>query len=326
MTHREFGVSKRRLLAFRWFFLWVSRPRRLPLPSRERRVSSLTAFARPKAPCGVTVNQTLYPPLTRAGKAGGAAGSDAALHMQLARDPTGTRPLFWTRHGDKIAFASEIQPLLRLPWVSRDLALDHIAEYLSFRYVHAPRTLYRSIHSIPPGHVLRLRSDGERMDRWWSPSWSPPGTGRPQDLADIPDRFDVILRRSVQKRIRSTHEDIAVLLSGGLDSSAILYHAAETCDRPLGFTLAWFQQHHPDWIMYRCDKKTVAFWGSETAPHGSVPIDFTNPAVVEWQMANQSSQAAALGYDSMAFDNVLELLIILFSWLVERKIIPIGLV
>ena len=34
----------------------------------------------------------------------------------------------------------------------------------------------------------------------------------------------------------------------------------------LGFTLAWFQQHHPDWIMYRCDKKTVAFWGSETAP------------------------------------------------------------
>ena len=48
MTHREFGVSKRRLLAFRWFFLWVSRPRRLPLPSRERRVSSLTAFVRPQ--------------------------------------------------------------------------------------------------------------------------------------------------------------------------------------------------------------------------------------------------------------------------------------
>ena len=71
----------------------------------------------------------------------------------------------------------------------------------------------------------------------------------------------------------------------------------------LGFDLAWFQQHHPDWIMYREDRKTVAFWGTETAPRGSVPIDFTNPKVVDWQMANQSATAASQGYDSMAFDN-----------------------
>jgi len=71
----------------------------------------------------------------------------------------------------------------------------------------------------------------------------------------------------------------------------------------LGFTLDWFQAHHPDWVMYRCDRKTVAFWGAETAPHGSVPLDFTNADVIEWQMANQSSIAHRLGYSAMAFDN-----------------------
>jgi hypothetical protein len=71
----------------------------------------------------------------------------------------------------------------------------------------------------------------------------------------------------------------------------------------LGFDLAWFQEHHPDWVMYRCDKTTVAFWGTETAPHGSVPLDFTNPEVIEWQMANQSALAYHLGYGAMAFDN-----------------------
>jgi hypothetical protein len=71
----------------------------------------------------------------------------------------------------------------------------------------------------------------------------------------------------------------------------------------LGFDLSWFLQNHPDWVMYRCDRKTVAFWGDETATGGSVPLDFTNPDVVEWQIVNQSTTARKLGYSAMAFDN-----------------------
>jgi asparagine synthase (glutamine-hydrolysing) len=162
--------------------------------------------------------------------------------LWLTRDATGTRPLYWTRQGNKVAFASEIPPLLGLPWVSREFASDHIAEYLSFRYVHAPRTLYRAVQEVPPGHILRIQAGGERMDRWWSPSWAPPGTGRPSDLADIPDRLDMVLRRSVEKRIHSSNVDIAVLLSGGLDSSAILYHVSEACKQPTSFTLTFEEE------------------------------------------------------------------------------------
>ena len=63
------------------------------------------------------------------------------------------------------------------------------------------------------------------------------------------------------------------------------------------------QTQHPDWILYQCDRKTVAFWDGQTAPTGSVPLVYTNPDVIAWQVGNQSVLADSLGYDSMAFDN-----------------------
>ena len=70
-----------------------------------------------------------------------------------------------------------------------------------------------------------------------------------------------------------------------------------------GFDLAFWNSYHPEWVLYKCDRKTVAFWDGQTAQTGSVPLDFTNPEVVEWQVLNQSAHAVALGYDAMAFDN-----------------------
>jgi len=71
----------------------------------------------------------------------------------------------------------------------------------------------------------------------------------------------------------------------------------------LGFTLSFFLKNHPDWILYRCDRKNVAFWDGQSGDTGSVPLDFTNPDVIEWQIRNQSVHAANLNYDMMAFDN-----------------------
>lgn len=71
----------------------------------------------------------------------------------------------------------------------------------------------------------------------------------------------------------------------------------------VGFDLAFWLSEHPDWILYRCDRRTVAFWDGESGNTGSVPLDFTSPDVIEWQVRNQSTFADAMGYDAMAFDN-----------------------
>ena len=116
-----------------------------------------------------------------------------------------------------------MRSLLGLPWVSREIAKENLAEYLSFRYTHAPRTLLRDIQAAPPGHVVRIDSAGIRMERWWHPTWWAPGQPVP-DFSQIVDRVDTALRRSVERRIRAS-QPLGLLLSGGLDSAAILHHA-----------------------------------------------------------------------------------------------------
>jgi len=157
--------------------------------------------------------------------------------LWLARDPTGTRPLFFSHRTPRIAFSSTLPSLLALPWVSRDIATEHLAEYLSFRYVHAPRTLVRDVSQVPPGHIARIDRSGVRIDRWWHPKWSSPDESV-ASADTLADRIDTALRHAVERHTR-TIVPTGILLSGGLDSAAILHHArATTGQTPPTFTVA----------------------------------------------------------------------------------------
>jgi asparagine synthase (glutamine-hydrolysing) len=154
--------------------------------------------------------------------------------LYLLRGAVGARPLFWAGKAGKFAFCSELPPLLELPWVSRDLAMEHIAEQLSFRYVHAPRTLVRDIQAVPAGHYLRITSKEQTLESWRTPNWCPVDQEQPAELETV-DRLDHLLRRSVERRLRGDGPT-GVLLSGGLDSSAILHHACVHSSPPPTFT------------------------------------------------------------------------------------------
>lgn len=64
--------------------------------------------------------------------------------------------------------------------------------------------------------------------------------------------------------------------------------------------LSYWQQSHPDWILYQCDRKTPAYLNQQAA----VPLDFSNSAVQQWQLATFGGQAQRLGYDALAVDDV----------------------
>jgi hypothetical protein len=65
-------------------------------------------------------------------------------------------------------------------------------------------------------------------------------------------------------------------------------------------SLAWWKRNHPDWIEYRCDRKTVAFEYGER----DVPFDIANPAALAYQRTSAVDPALAAGYRGMAFDNL----------------------
>ena len=94
--------------------------------------------------------------------------------LHLLRDPFGIRRLFFVQKGGKIAFSTQARNLLELPWVSRELARENLSEFLSFRYVHAPRTLGAGPLS-GPGAQARWRHYYDRFgagkaDRYLDPS------------------------------------------------------------------------------------------------------------------------------------------------------------
>ncbi len=149
--------------------------------------------------------------------------SSGRLH--LARDPFGVRHCFWSARGERLAFATTLRGLLELPGIGRELARENLAEFLSFRYVHAPRTLLRDVRAIPPGHMLVAEPGGEpRVEAWHRLKYAPPYCPNPPDpetLAEIERR----LFRSVAARA-SGRDRVGIFLSGGLDSSAITWLAS----------------------------------------------------------------------------------------------------
>ncbi|GAC1566045.1 MAG: hypothetical protein NVS3B14_05950 [Ktedonobacteraceae bacterium] len=64
--------------------------------------------------------------------------------------------------------------------------------------------------------------------------------------------------------------------------------------------LAYWKTTHPDWILYQCDRQTPAYEDGLS----NVPFDFTNPAVIAWQLQTYFLPASENGYDAIAADNV----------------------
>ncbi len=164
--------------------------------------------------------------------------------IHLVRDRLGIRPLFYARAHGRFAFASELPALLQVPWVSRDLAREHIAEYLSFRVVHAPRTLLKQVEQVEPAHWLRAKHDNQQSRRYWSPLYAHKGAGSPPARESVKQLQDAV-QHAVQRRLKGGLPT-GLYLSGGLGSTAI-GAAAKRLTRPLPtFTVAFADDPNPE--------------------------------------------------------------------------------
>ena len=139
----------------------------------------------------------------------------------LARDRLGIRPLYWTSQGGFLSFASELKSLFVDPRLSAELdpvALDQVFTYWS---PLAPRTAFRGIQTLPPGH--RLVIDGkrrQRIERYWGLQFPAAGAERRDDADTCAEQLRDLLVDAARLRLRAD-VPVGAYLSGGLDSSAI---------------------------------------------------------------------------------------------------------
>jgi asparagine synthase (glutamine-hydrolysing) len=138
--------------------------------------------------------------------------------LLLARDRLGVKPVYYYRNDRFLAFASEIKSLLEVESIPREVDPESLDMYLSLRYVPGPRTMFKNIFRLQPGHILVADDSGVRTTKYWDITYPDLEPRSPECLLG---QFRELLEESVRMRLIS-EVPLGVFLSGGLDSSAIL--------------------------------------------------------------------------------------------------------
>jgi asparagine synthase (glutamine-hydrolysing) len=139
----------------------------------------------------------------------------------LARDRLGKKPLYYWHHGPLFLFASEPKALLCHPAVSRALDWPAFHHYLAFGYTPAGRSIFDSIHKLPPAHTATLDAGRLTLGRYWQ---LPSGVS-PMRLQPTIEESAAAVREELREAVRLRLESdvpLGVFLSGGLDSSAVV--------------------------------------------------------------------------------------------------------
>ena len=143
--------------------------------------------------------------------------------MFIARDRLGVKPLYLSRTGERLRFASSLPALLQGGDIAKTLDAVALNHYLNFHaVVPAPRTILAGVEKLPPATWMRIDADGKiEQKTWWTLQFGPQGDEAGYGLEEWRDQVLHTMREAVAIRQRAA-VDVGVLLSGGVDSSMLV--------------------------------------------------------------------------------------------------------
>jgi asparagine synthase (glutamine-hydrolysing) len=155
----------------------------------------------------------------------------------MARDRVGIKPLYYYVGQTFLSFASEIKALLADSEVKREIDPSMIDRFLTYYYVPGDKTLLRNVFKLEPGHTLIAKDGRCELRRYWDLDFSHPDSFT--SSRDFADRLVALLEETVQAHLISD-VPLGFLLSGGIDSTAMLSFAAQKAAAPIStFTIGF---------------------------------------------------------------------------------------
>ncbi|WP_420024723.1 asparagine synthase (glutamine-hydrolyzing) (plasmid) [Cereibacter azotoformans] len=167
----------------------------------------------------------------------------------LARDRMGEKPLYWGWAGASLVFGSELKALRQHPGFPREICRHALAQYLTFAYVPAPRSIHPGVYKLEPGCILEIngapppappatplrpeqRHGTLSIRRYWSLNEMIEAGHRTlfTDETEAISALETTLRAAVQRQMLSD-VPLGAFLSGGIDSSLIVALMQEQSDR-----------------------------------------------------------------------------------------------
>ncbi len=174
---------------------------------------------------------------------------EQAQELFLARDHFGIKPLYYWRHGDRLAFASEAKALLVLPEITARIDLQALDRYLTFLWVPEPLTMFEGIHKLPAAHWATFGSGQLTIEQYWNLSFPAADARYVRSEADLADELRERLQSTVRAQMLSD-VPVGAFLSAGLDSSSIVAAMANSSANPVRtFTIGFPGGHTRGEIM-----------------------------------------------------------------------------
>jgi len=157
--------------------------------------------------------------------------------LMLARDRVGKKPLYYANHDGRFVFGSELKAVIENECVPRELDAQAIADYFSFQYIPAPKTIFRHVRKLKAGHTLIVTPDSITDREYWDIDFSQPEE-RPEGewCSLLLEAF----HESVDLRLVS-EVPLGAFLSSGIDSSSVVAMMSRIMEEPVvtasvGFT------------------------------------------------------------------------------------------
>lgn len=174
--------------------------------------------------------------------------NSAARCLILAKDPIGTRHLYYTTEESRITWSTILDPLVLLAGHKFQLCEEYIAGWLGF-FPATHLTPYLGIDSVPPSSFVRLQPGKREIKKYWD--FDPHKRIRYRTDAEYEEHFRIAFGEAVRRRLRSDSPVLAEL-SGGMDSSSIVCMADEIIARGLAETprldtVSYYNDSEPNW-------------------------------------------------------------------------------
>jgi asparagine synthase (glutamine-hydrolysing) len=219
----------------------------------------------------------------------------ADRQLVLARDQLGVKPLYLHRSNGGLRFASELKALLCDPRVPRTLDFYALDQHLTFRFTPAPRTLLAGVEKLEPATVLVARDGHITTRRYWDATIAP----RPEfsfDAAaeELRERFELAVRRQMM-----SDRPIGAMLSGGIDSAAVVAMMARMSRRVKTFTVGF--EGGGDADETKLARQTAALFGTDHADLVLPASDFARELadIVEW-LEEPVATSSAIGFRAVS--------------------------
>src|SRR5690554_2815359 len=164
----------------------------------------------------------------------------------LARDRLGKKPLYYYYDGQQFIFGSEIKALLEVPTIRTELRTDAVKDFFAYQYVPDPKTIYRNIYKLPPGHWLETDGVKVQQAQYWDLAFDNPSSRSADSLAE---ELYALIDDAVRLRMVSD-VPLGAFLSGGVDSSAVVGLMAGHSQRPVTTCSIGFDSRHFDEVVW----------------------------------------------------------------------------